>query len=201
MSRKKGFKGIFRLFSAEAYKGEQGYIRTQKIYEVVRTILYFAISLSLFAAGFITTGNRLNLLTVVAVLGCLPASKSAVNMIMFLRCRGLGREAATQIAPWEGDLDCLYDMAFTSYSKTFEVGHMAVRGHTICGYSEKKDFPEREFQAHLEPIMKTDGHKNVTVKIFTDLEKYRERLTQLQALDKESGTTEGIVRTLKSVVL
>ncbi len=201
MTRKKGIKNIFRLFSAEAYKGEPDYIRTQKTYEVIRTILYFGISLSLFAAGFITTGNRLNLLTVVAVLGCLPASKSAVNMIMFLRCRGLGREAAARIAPCEGNLDCLYDMVFTSYSKTFEVGHMVVRGNTICGYSEKKDFPEKEFQAHLEPMMKTDGHKNVTVKIFTDLGKYRERLMQLQTLDAENGNTEGIICTLKSVVL
>jgi len=49
--------------------------------------------------------------------------------------------------------------------------------------------------------MKADSHKNVTVKIFTDLEKYKERLMQLQALETEADNTEGIVRTLKSVVL
>ncbi|MDE6517407.1 MAG: hypothetical protein K2L18_06140 [Acetatifactor sp.] len=201
MTKKSGIKGIFRLFSAEAYKGTRAYIHTQKVYEILRTVLYFGVALSLFAAGIITTGNRLNLLTVVAVLGCLPASKSAVNMIMFLRCKGLGREAAARIAPCEGELTCLYDMAFTSYSKTFEVGHMAVKGNTVCGYSEKKDFPEKEFQAHLEPILKADNHKNVTVKIFTDLEKYKDRLMQLQTLETEAGSTEGIVQTLKSVVL
>lgn len=192
---------ILRLFSAEAYKGSRDYVRTQKGYEVLRTILYFGISLSLFAAGYITTGNRLNLLTVVAVLGCLPASKSAVNMIMFLRCKGLGQEAAAQIAPCEGELTCLYDMVFTSYSRTFEIGHLAVRGNTVCGYSEKKEFPEKDFQAHLEPIFKADGHKNVTVKIFTDLDKYKERLSQLQMLESEPGVTNGIAQTLKSVVL
>ena len=192
---------ILRLFIAEGYKGTRDYIRTQKVYEIIRTVLYFGMSLSLFAAGYITTGNKLNLLTVVAVLGCLPASKSAVNMIMFLRYKGLSQEAAEQIAPCEGELTCLYDMVFTSYSKTFEVGHMAVKGNTVCGYSEKKDFPEKEFQAHLEPIMKADSHKNVTVKIFTDLEKYKERLMQLQALETEQGSTEGIAQTLKSVVL
>lgn len=201
MKKKSGIKSIIRLFSAEAYKGGRDYIRTQKVYEVVRTILYFSISLSLFAAGYITTGNRLNLLTVVAVLGCLPASKSAVNMIMFLRYKSLGREAAQQIAPCEGELTCLYDMIFTSYARTFEVGHLAVRGNTVCGYSEKKDFPEKEFQAHLEPILKADGHKNVTVKVFTDLGKYTERLSQLQSLETDQGSTEGIAQTLKSVVL
>lgn len=201
MKGKSGIKSIIRLISTADYKGTRDYIRTQKVYEIIRTVLYFSISLSLFAAGYITTGNRLNLLTVVAVLGCLPASKSAVNMIMFLRYKGLSQEAAERIAPCEGELTCLYDMVFTSYSKTFEVGHMAVKGNTVCGYSEKKDFPEKEFQAHLEPIMKADSHKNVTVKIFTDLEKYAERLGQLQALETELGSTEGIVQTLKSVVL
>ncbi len=198
MHKKNGF---FRLFSAESYKGSRDYIRTQRTYEILRTVLYFGISLSLFAAGYIATGNKLNLLTVAAVLGCLPASKSAVNMIMFLRCRGLSQEDAAQIASCQGELTCLYDMMFTSYSKTFAVGHMAVMGNTVCGYSEDKNFPEKEFQAHLEPLLRADGHKSVSVKIFTDLDKYKLRLAQMQQLDAEQGNTESIVQTLKSVVL
>ncbi|MBD5530388.1 MAG: hypothetical protein HDR02_18575 [Lachnospiraceae bacterium] len=201
MSKKNGIKSVLRLFSGEGYKGSKDYIHTQRVYEILRTVLYFGIALALFAAGYIATGDKLNLLTVVAVLGCLPASKSAVSMIMFLRYKGLSRETAAELAPCEGELSCLYDMVFTSYSKTFEVGHMAVRGNTVCGYSEKSEFPEKDFQTHLEPILKADGHKNVTVKIFTDLEKYKERLRQLQALESETGNTEGIVQTLKSVVL
>lgn len=196
-----GIKKIGRIFSSGSYKGSRDYIRIQRRYEILRTILYFAISLSLFAAGYIATGDKLNLLTIVAVLGCLPASKSAVNMIMFLRYKGLSQEAAAQIAPFEGDLTCLYDMVFTSYSCTFVVGHMVVKGNTVCGYSEKKDFPEKNFQAHLEPILKADNHKNVSVKIFTDLGKYTERLKQLQGLETEEGNTAGIAHTLKSVVL
>ena len=60
-----------RMFSTDAYKGTSGYLRTQKNYEILRTVLYFAISLSLFIAGWVTTGSRENLLTIVAVLGCL----------------------------------------------------------------------------------------------------------------------------------
>lgn len=201
MSVKSGSKKILRLFSAESYKGTRDYVRTQRVYEILRTTLYFGISLSLFAAGYITTGSKLNLLTVAAVLGCLPASKSAVNMIMFLRYKGLSREAADRIAPCEGALSCLYDMVFTAYSGSFVVGHMAVKGNTVCGYSERRDFPEKDFQTHLDPLLKADGHKNVTVKIFTDLDKYTERLRQMQTLEAETDNTEVIVQTLKSVVL
>ena len=74
-----------RLFSTDHVKGTRNYLNTQKKYEILRTVLYFSISLSLFAAGYIQTGSRGNLLSIVAVLGCLPASKSAVGAIMFFQ--------------------------------------------------------------------------------------------------------------------
>ena len=64
---------LLRLFSAENYKGTKNYIESQKIYEIIRTVIYFILPLGLFAIGLITTGRRANLLTVVAVVGCLPA--------------------------------------------------------------------------------------------------------------------------------
>lgn len=85
-----------RMFTTDAYKGTRGYLRTQKTYEILRTVLYFAISLSLFIAGWVSTGSRENLLTIVAVLGCLPACKSLVEMFMFLRCRGCDEQVAAK---------------------------------------------------------------------------------------------------------
>ena len=49
-----------RMFTTDAYKGTRGYLRTQKTYEILRTVLYFAISLSLFIAGWVSTGSREN---------------------------------------------------------------------------------------------------------------------------------------------
>ena len=57
---------LLRMFSTGKYKGTRNYLKTQRKYEIIRTVLYFAISLSLFAAGYITTKTRLNLLTLVA---------------------------------------------------------------------------------------------------------------------------------------
>ena len=36
-----------RMFSTGSVKGTKNYLRTQKKYEVIRTIIYFAISISL----------------------------------------------------------------------------------------------------------------------------------------------------------
>ena len=79
---------IRRLFSSSCAKGTENYLNTQKKYEILRTILYFAISATLFIAGYLQTKTKVNLLTVVAVLGCLPASKSTVSSKLFLyQCR------------------------------------------------------------------------------------------------------------------
>lgn len=192
---------LLRMFSTEKVKGTRNYLNSQKKYEVLRTVLYFAVSLSLFAAGCIQTGSRMNLLTVVAVLGCLPASKSAVNAIMFLRFHSCSTATQDATSEHSEGLDCLYDCVFTSYKQNFIVAHLAVRGNTICGFSEDRAFDENAFYSHINDILKMDGHKNMTVKIFTSLPKYTERLEQMKELENDTAKTVSVLATLKSVML
>lgn len=190
-----------RLFSSVYAKGTEQYLKTQKRYEVARTVLYFGISISLFIAGYLQTKSRVNLLTVVAVLGCLPASKSAVNAIMFLRYNGCSTQAAEEIKNHSGSLKCLFDCVFTSYKINFCISHLAVRGNTICGFTEDVNFKESEFYKHIQEILKSDGHKEVTVKVFNNLSKYIERLSQMNALEADEEKSQAIIETLKSVML
>lgn len=192
---------LIRIFSTEKYKGTKDYINSQKKYEIIRTLLYFGISISLFVAGYIQTGRKANLLTIVAVLGCLPASKSAVSVIMFLRFKSCGADAASEIEKHCQGLHVLYDMVFTSYQKNYVVSHLAVQGNTVCGYSEKPDFLENDYYKHIDNILKMDGLKDVTVKVFTDLKKYTDRLEQMKELEADEGRTEAVIATLKSVAL
>ena len=171
-----------RMFSTDAYKGTSGYLRTQKNYEILRTVLYFAISLSLFIAGWVTTGSRENLLTIVAVLGCLPACKSLVEMFMFLRYKGCNEQDAAQIAAHTDGLTGLYDMVFTSYEKNYVIHHMTICGNTLCGYTSDPKFAEQAFYKHIQNILKKDNYREVTVKIFHDLDKYLKRCEQLKDL-------------------
>lgn len=189
------------MFSTDAYKGTSGYLRTQKNYEILRTVLYFAISLSLFLAGWVTTGSRENLLTIVAVLGCLPACKSLVEMFMFLRYKGCNEQDAAQIAAHTDGLTGLYDMVFTSYEKNYVIHHMTICGNTLCGYTSDPKFAEQAFYKHIQDILKKDNYREVTVKIFHDLDKYLKRCEQLKDLPTQPELTGGICQTLKSVSL
>lgn len=189
------------MFSTDACKGSHNYLKTQKYYEITRTVLYFAISLALFLAGYVATKSRLNLLTVVAVLGCLPACKSAVGMIMFLRYKGCSDGNYEIIQKVSDGLDELYDMVFTSYDKNYPVAHMAVRGNTICGFTEDPGFDEQAFYKHIDGILKTDNLRDTSVKIYKNVQKYSERLKQMKELDTDASGTVAIINTLKSVAL
>lgn len=190
-----------RMFTTDAYRGTRGYLRTQKIYEILRTVLYFAISLSLFIAGWVSTGSRENLLTIVAVLGCLPACKSLVEMFMFLRYRGCDEQVAAKIAAHTEGLTTLYDMVFTSYEKNYVIYHLTVCGNTVCGYTTDPKFAEQAFYMHIQDILKKDNYREVSVKIFNDLDKYLARCDQLKELSSQPELSAGICQTLKSVSL
>ncbi len=192
---------FLRMFSTEKYKGTQNYLQTQKKYEIMRTIIYFGISLSLFIAGYLATKSRMNLLTVVAVLGCLPASKSMVEMIMYMRFKGCNPAHANEINKHTEGLNVLFDMVFTSYDKNYEIAHIAIKGNTICGFTQDDKFDEQAFYKHIGTILKAENYRDASVKVFQDLKKYTDRLEQLKVLEADESNTEGIINTLKSVSL
>lgn len=190
-----------RFFSTSGVKGTRQYLDTQKKYEIIRTVVYFAISLSLFAAGIVATGTRNNLLTIVAVLGCLPASKSLVEAIMYCRYHSLSADACSVIEAQTGQLSCLYDLVFTTREKTYPVLHMAVAGNTVIGYMPDSRLSGADCAKHLETCLKTDSYTGISIKLFGDLNKYADRLAQLSGLPADEKLTAGIENTLKSIAL
>jgi len=190
-----------RFIFGEKYKGTRGYLRTQGHYLLAKTIILFAISAALLIAGIIATGTRKNWLTVAAILGCLPACKFAIDTFMYLRYRGCTPENADEIEARMGNLKGLYDVVFTSYEKNFCIAHLVVKGKTICGFTQEQTFDEQALTGHLERMLKNDSFSNVTIKIFTDLREYTERLEQLQTLDADETCTDGILETLKNISL
>ena len=131
----------------------------------------------------------------------LPACKSLVEMFMFLRCRGCDEQVAAKIAAHTEGLTTLYDMVFTSYEKNYVIYHLTVCGNTVCGYTTDPKFAEQAFYKHIQDILKKDNYREVSVKIFNDLDKYLTRCDQLKELSSQPELSAGICQTLKSVSL
>ena len=202
-------------------KGEYGYLSYKKKTETIKTILYFLIPLSLFVAGILTTGTKKNLLTIVAVLGILPASKNAVLLIMYLKSRGItellhekteaalsgmkqdGRDEVTQ------HLDVLYEMVFTTHDVTFEVPALFLYAGSICGFLQTGKVPKgkdsqsllADLEKHLETSLKKEG-VTVNVKMFDTEEAFLRRLNELKPLERAAAAQNGAAcRILKQITL
>jgi hypothetical protein len=183
-------------------KGSYGYMENRKLMTTLRTLLYFVLCIGLYLLGYVTTGSNKNLLTIVAILGTLPACKSAVNMIIFLRARGCSARLQEQVCPYDTVLTTFYDLYFTTYQKNFAVSHMVLKGNVLCGVTENPKCDAKDVEEHLEHMMAQEGIKNVTVKIFSDVGKYVDRLGQLTKLETEEGKKQDdVVNLLYSISL
>ena len=77
------------------HKGQFGYLPTQFRRELLKTIFLFGSSIAILIIGMVTqmyrnpgislADSKNNILTVAAVLGLLPASRSLISTIMFAK--------------------------------------------------------------------------------------------------------------------
>ena len=191
-----------RFFSTTTVKNTYQYINTQKAYEIIRTIAYFAVSVSLYIAGYVTTKSNINLLTVVAVLGCLPASKSLVSMIMFCRFKSCSESVHDKVCGYDSTLNCLYDLVFTTEKATFAISHAAYKSKCLILFSEKQTIDTAVLEAHIAEYLKRASISGINIKVYTDLNKYCERLGGLEALEREEDKqAQDVLQLLREITL
>lgn len=181
-------------------KGEFGYLQRQKKLEIIKTIIFFGLSLGLMLMGYLSTGTKANLLTVVAVLGLLPSCKSLVSVIMYLRIPAYDETIWQSIEEKKQSVTVLYNMYLTSYKNIFPINAFAIRGNLIIGYTAFEKCEAELCQTHIQDLGKMNGLTNLTVKIFKDQKKFEERLLQIDSL--ETGNKEAeIVQLLCDISL
>lgn len=182
-------------------KGMFGYLSYKKKTSVIMTIIMFSLSLAIYIMGYVTTKTNANLLTIVAVLGCLPASKCAVGMVMFLKAKGCSNEDQSAIEKAIGTLNGYYDLYFTAYSKNFPTSHLVVTQNSIIAYSADSKITEKDFVTHMKEILNKERIPDITVKLFTDRNKYIKRLQELNQSETNTSARKDIVSMLFQVSL
>ena len=177
-------------------KGSYEHAKYKRTVDIIITIFLFLLSLGLFVIGYVTTGSKKNLLTIVAVLGLLPACKMVVDVIMCFRVKPVEESVKEGIDASIGKLYGLYHMYFTSYDKNFPIDHLVITSNSVIGLCSNPKFDEKLFITHLRDYMRKDGIKDITIKIFDDYNKYLNRLSEINNLDDETTTVNIGVRNL-----
>ncbi|MCR4787918.1 MAG: hypothetical protein K5888_04970 [Lachnospiraceae bacterium] len=185
-------------------KGNFQYLKTKRINTAIITAVFFTLSLGIILTGYLTTGTRKNLLTIVGILGLLPASKSLVSLIMLIRAKGADQKLFDLINGSDNNLISMYDMYFTSYKKNFAVYHMTVKEGVIIGYSGDPSFDAKQCSEHVNAMLKQAGHNGFTTCFSTKIDDYLKMLNSLNekaSLNKDPGRDDGIRISLYEIIL
>ncbi|MBQ4531398.1 MAG: hypothetical protein IJA36_12455 [Lachnospiraceae bacterium] len=161
-------------------KGAYGYIDAQRKIETIKTIVLFGLAAAIFLVGYLSTGTKKNLFTVVAVVSVLPAAKQMATTVLFYRCSSGSKEVFEKISKVSGQVTSVYDLVITSYDKILEIFHIAIAGKTIIGYSEKEKIDEKFAAYFIKQMLEQNGYKGTSVKIFKNQETYLARLEEMQ---------------------
>lgn len=166
-------------------KGSYGYIKFSTKKQVIITLLMLALCIGLYKLGIYSTGSNKNVLTYVAVLGCLPMAKFCVNAIMFLKAKGCSEELKQEIDK-RGLSPKYYDLVFTAFKKNYQVSVLDYKRKNLIMLSEDPAICIEEGENHLKELLGNVGFKDITIKIYTDKDKFLDRLSELNDLEEEN---------------
>lgn len=189
-----------RLFNKYT-KGEYEYAKYNRLKLIIYTLGMYSLSAAIYIIGYITTKTNKNLLTIVAVLGILPASKLLISLIMACRVKTVSMDIKKEIDSNIGGLTGFYNMYFTSYDVNYYLNHCVITSDSFIGYTDTNDFDNKKFQEHIEKHMKIDGISNVLIKIFDSKDGYINRLSQLNNTDQVNKTNEKMIELINNISL
>ncbi|MCI8559412.1 MAG: hypothetical protein HFI19_16980 [Lachnospiraceae bacterium] len=171
-------------------KGTFGYTDAHKKQQLLKTFIFFLLPLAIFLTGCITTKTKQNYFTVVAVVGCLPACKEMVNVLMFLKRSSMPEKLYQEIASHtEGSkgMETAYELVLTTYEKSYPIAAVAIKGNEVIGYTDTaKETDWKAAEEHIRKILKQNGIPKAHVHIFQDLPQFLERIDALAAQKKEN---------------
>lgn len=191
-------------------KGEWGYIDYQRKRVMLITLVLYVCAIGMYLLGFFTLHTNKSIWSILAILAVLPASKSMVNLIMFLRFGSLKKEDYDEYKSAGNDAPALYEAPFTTYEKTFFAEALMCRNNTVSvcylGKPAKKNSHEKDMKAfsdHLVSVLSNDGFKDCTVKIYDSRKDYCDRIKRInENMEvKDAGRDLAILNSLRSVVL
>lgn len=168
-------------------KGTPGYLRDKLKIEILRTVIYFAIVAAVFLLGYSQTHSNKNLLTVAAVVGCLPACKALVGVITRFPYQTVDLALAEEVAEKSSHLTVIYDLVITSTEKIMPVDCIVVSGDKVFGYTSNEKTELKSTSSYIRKILQQNDMDGVSVKLFDEFRSFIaivEGLENIAAVEK-----------------
>ncbi|MBR4173792.1 MAG: hypothetical protein IKR56_00455 [Lachnospiraceae bacterium] len=187
-------------------KGKFGYIDRMKKASLIRTGLFFLAALIIFAAGYFIWGKKENYLTILAVLVILPAARSLVNSIMYLRFKSCSlevRERVDELIKEAGKeqtapAHCFYDSVLTvERGGSYFVSLFFISTDLIAGLTPQNKHHVKIMKEHLEQMLENNNLKKVKVLIYNNEEEFFAKFKTMVNTKDEDALTQREVEILR----
>lgn len=163
-------------------KGESGYLDYKKKIEILRTTIYFIIVAIIFAIGYIETGTRLNTMTVIAVLGCLPSAKALVGVIARMPYSSTSQKIVQEVNEKAPHITKVYDLILTTREAIMPVECIVISGETIFGYTSNQKVNLEHLSKHIKEMMSQNNLSYSTIKFFHNYQAFLSRAEGLESI-------------------
>lgn len=177
-------------------KGMYGFHNKKKKNEIIKTVIFFGITLAIYFTGLIHTGSNKNLLTIVAIVGVLPASKAAVSMFMFVRYKAAPlelHEKLQQLREKEQEQISgllLYDLIFVLNEKVVKTDCIYLNDTSVIVYVENTAMLDADISKYLKNFLSNQGKGNLGVKVCRTQKAFLEQVKTRMHMEMDEKAQE-----------
>lgn len=163
-------------------RGDIEYLGELKKKESIKVGIQWLLVIAIFVVGFITTDTKLNLMTLVAVLGCLPASKTLVGVIVKFKYKPLKVELCEEILEKGSNVTVAFNPILTSSERIMGIDCFVVSGHTIFGYVTNPKTEIGFATNYIRTILEQNNIQRVNVKLLNEYMPFLSRVEGLNSM-------------------
>ena len=183
-------------------QGRAGLYRSGKKRRLLLTFLLFLVPLFIFFSSWIYLGTRESIWTIVAILGCLPACKQLVSLIMVLLRKPMDPALLSRIKEHQGRLCMAFESYMTFYEKSAFIDALAICGQSVAMYSTDPKVDCSYMATKAKEVLVGNGYR-ADVHVFIREKDYLARLDSLndnydsfheKAKDVKDSRYEGLSR-------
>lgn len=140
-------------------KGEVGYIKFKKRFELFMTLSLLIVAAIIFIVGIIVMKGKGSLFTIVACLFVIPMARFATTFILFVPFKSVTQEKADEVAKYAKAGSIIYaDVILTSEKNAMSLDFAVITSDKVLGVVGREKENNLDIRNYLQDIYKRRGY-------------------------------------------
>ncbi|MCR5428832.1 MAG: hypothetical protein K6F16_07555 [Lachnospiraceae bacterium] len=141
-------------------KGEVGYIDSKKRYELIMTLILFAVAAGIFVLGLaLNKWEKGNIFTIIAALFVIPMARYATTYIMFFPFKSVTEAEAAEAEAAAKPGSIIYaDYIMTSEKRAMMLAFAVITSDKIIGLTGRKEEDVLDIRNYIQDIVTRRGY-------------------------------------------